>query len=116
MFQAIASLLPAYPTFLVRFVKHFGVHILIFTAASVVGIIMAFHYLGLLFETFFDPDTKDPNVGLVGIILYMIFDVFVSGYGWVVACIGIFLSIKQVLRPFSQDLNDVSRDKLFLEF
>ena len=40
----------------------------------------------------------------------MIFNVFTSVFSGVVVC------IRQVLLPFSQDLDDLSRDKLVLEF
>ena len=111
---------PAHPTFLVRFVRHFGAHILGFVAATVVCAIVAFVFLGLLFRLFYDRDyihdPKDAELGLVRFILRMIFYGSISAFYGVVACIGIVLCIRQVHRPFSQDLEDLSRDKLVLEF
>ena len=100
------------PTFLVRFVRHFGIHILVFMVASVVCFIVAFQFFGVPFSIFFNRDTKD---GLVWIIWRTIYYTFIFGYGGVLTCIGVVFSIVQVLLPFFQDLDDVSRDKLLLE-
>jgi hypothetical protein len=100
-------------TFLVRFVRHFGVHILVFMVAAVVCAIVAFLFFGLLFLL---PDSEDAGLEQVVFILRMIFDVSSSVLCGLFACIGIVLCILQVLLPFFQDLDDLSRDKLVLEF
>ena len=111
-FKAL-SWFPAHSTFLVRFVRRFGVHILVFMVATVVCAIVAFFFLGFPFH---ESDPKDAELGLVWFILRMILIVPISTFNGVAACIGIVLCIRQVLRPFSQDLDDLSRGKLVLEF
>ena len=112
----LVCFLPADPTFfLVRFVGRFGAHILVFTVATIVCAIAAFNFLGYLFWIFYKHETKDPKFGFLEIIC-TIFYAFTLGSSGVVACVAVVLSIGQVLRPFSQNLNDVSRDKLLLEF
>jgi hypothetical protein len=76
---------------------------------------VAFLFLGFLLRLFYEPDPKDAERGLIGFILRMIFYVFISGFYGMVACIGVVFSIGQVLRPFSQDLDNLSREKLVLE-
>jgi hypothetical protein len=85
-------------------------------AASVPWAIVAFYFLGFLFRFLYDRDPKDAKLGLVGFIFRIIFYTYLSGFHGVAACIGIILCIRQVLRPFSQDLDDLSCDKLVLEF
>ena len=89
MFQAVASSFSANPTFLVRFVRHFGVHILVFMVASVVGIILAFFFLGSFFRIFDKRGLKDP---VFGIISCMIFYVCISGPNGVYACLWALVS------------------------
>jgi uncharacterized membrane protein YccC len=111
-FKTVICQFPA-NTFLVRFVRHFGAHILVFMVGAVACAIVAFLFLGLLFRL---RDPEDAELGLVRFIFRMIFYVSISVLYGVAACIGIVLCIRQVLRPFSQDLDDLSRDKLVLEF
>ena len=95
--------------------RHFGAHILVFMVATVLSAIMAFMVLGFPFRVFHD---RDPNteLALVVLIIRMIFSVSTSAFYVVAACIGIILCIRQVLLPFFQDLDDLFRDKLVLEF
>jgi len=104
---------PVNPTFLVRFLRHFGAHILVFMAAAIGCAVVAFFFLGLIFRVFDDHDPKDTKLGLVRLILHTIAYVSVPAlYG----VVGMVLCIRQVLLPFSQDLDNLSRYKLALEF
>ncbi|KIM49829.1 hypothetical protein M413DRAFT_116606 [Hebeloma cylindrosporum] len=99
-----------------RFVRCFIAHILFFMVATVVWANVAVICLGFPFRTLSDPGNKDP--GLVWIYLFrfcMIFLMPGSVLCGLAACIGIIFSIRQVLRPFLQDLDDIYRQKLFLE-
>ena len=100
---------PANPTFLVRFVRCFGAHILGFMAASVACAILAFYFLDYLPRLFHDTELGPFGFGHFLLCFYL-------GLFVVAACIGIVLCIRQVLLPFSQDLDNLSRDKLVLEF
>jgi len=82
-------------------------------AAAAGCAVVAFLFLGFLFRVFYDRNPKD---GPVRFILRMIFYVPTSSLYGVTACIGIVLCIRQALRPFFQDLDDLSRDKLVFEF
>ena len=96
--------------------RRFGAHILVFTVITIVCAIFAFLFLGFLFRLFYEPDPKDAELGLMRFTLRMIFFVSISAFYGMVGCIGAVFSIGQVFRPFSQGLDDVSREKLVLEF
>ena len=72
MFQAVASLFPANPTFLVRFVRRFGVRTVVFMLASVVGIIVAFQFFGTLLWLFFNPGTRMLMLVYFGMVACMV--------------------------------------------
>ena len=85
---------------------------LIFTAASVGCALVALFFFGFLLWIFNERDTEDIKVGGA-----MVFYAFISVFCGVILCVGgVVVSILQVFRPFSQDLDDVSREKLVLEF
>ena len=95
--------------------RRFGAHILVFMVGAVACAFVAFLFLGLLFRLFHH-DPKDAELGLVGVIFRMVSYGSISVFYVVVACIGIVLRIRQVLLPFFQDVDDLSRDKLTFEF
>jgi len=83
---------------------------LVFMVAAVACAIVAFYFLGYLIRLFHNRDPNDTELGLFGFLLFLL------GFYGAAACFGTVLCIRQVLRPFSQDLHDLSRDKLVLEF
>jgi hypothetical protein len=76
----------------VLFAKYFGAHILIFIAAAVACTIVAFYFLGFLFQLC---GLKDAKLGLVVFILCVIFNVSTSVFYRVATYIGIVLCIRQ---------------------
>ena len=83
---------------------------LIFTVASVVCAIAAFQFLGFPVRIVYERDNKETQVE-GGTILYAFISVF---YGLGV-CRVLVDCILEVFRPFSQNLDDRSRKKLFFE-
>ena len=59
---------------------------------------------------------KNPKSHSLGLIYPFFFLFRVSMVTGVFACIGVVSSIRQVLRPFSLDLDDLSRENSMLEF
>ena len=84
---------------------------LMFTALSVGCALVALFFFSYLFWIFYERDTKETKVG--GVIIFHGFISLFCGVGF---CVGMVVSIRQVFRPFWQDLDDVSRDELALEF
>jgi len=96
------------------FVRRFGVHIVVFTVASIGCAVFAFHFLGLLYRAFYD---REGNIISHIVPLFpKIFYAFASFLGGMVGCVWAVLFVRQVLYPFSQDLNDPLRENLLLEF
>jgi len=89
-------------------VGRFGAHILLGTFASVGDAIMAFQCFAILVRMFHESIINETKVG-GGMILSAIILV-VPAVG---ACVALFDSILEVFRPFFQNLDDSSRQKLF---
>ena len=98
------------------FVRRFGVHILVFTVASIGCAVVAFHFLGLVYRAFSDREGKTNIISHIVPLLPKIFFVFAAFVGGVVGCVWAVISLRQALYPFAQDLNDPLREKLLLEF
>ena len=96
--------------------RRFGAHILIFTVASIAYAVVAFHFLGFLVRIFYNREGNDTIIRHLGHIFVMLFYALASFFMGVVGCVFAVLSVRQVLRPFSQDLNNPFRENLLLEF
>jgi len=79
----------------------------------VVCAVLAIFFLGFPFQIFHPTETKNEFiVVMVAGILY----VFISGLMGGVFCLGLALCIREILRPFWQDLNDPYRQRIAFEF
>lgn len=106
-------LLRANPILLDRFVRCFGVRISIFLVSAVVCAVPAFFFLGSTFRIFHLIETRRE---LIVVVVVEIFYVFISGLIGAVFCFGLAFSIREVLRPFFQDLDDPCREGMAFEF
>lgn len=106
-------LLRANPIPLDRFVRRFGVRIFFFSVGAVMCAVPAFFFLGFPFRIFHRSETKSEHIVVMVVgILY----VFISGLIGGVSCFGLALSIRELLRPFFQDLEDPYRETMAFEF
>ena len=88
----------------------FGVHILAFMATSVLSMVSAFLAFGMAYRI-------GSNIMINGSWpFWRIYSVFGCNFAGSLMCIIAVVSIIQVFRPFFQDLDDLSREPLFLEF
>jgi hypothetical protein len=102
----------ANPTFLDHFVRRFGVHISIFSVGAILCAVPAFFFLAFPFRIFHRTDTESGFIVLMAAGIVSLFIGFTGG----VFCFGLALSIREVLRPFFEDLDDPYRERMALEF
>jgi len=112
-FLKLSVLLRANHILLDRFVRRFGVHIFVFTFAAILCCFPTFFFLGFPFRIFHPTETKSELI--VVMVVGMLY-VFIAGLIGGVFCVGLALSIRQVLRPFFQDLDDPYRERMVFEF
>ncbi|KIM34929.1 hypothetical protein M413DRAFT_14835 [Hebeloma cylindrosporum] len=92
-----------------RFMRRFGVHISVFTIAAIICAVPAVFFLGVPFRIFHRTETKGEFIAV------MVFGILVAGLMGGVFCVGLARSIRQVCRPFYQDLEDPYRERMLFE-
>jgi len=103
LYPKLLALLRTNPILLDRFASRFGVHISIFSVCAVICTVPGFFFLGFPFRIFHRAETKNEHI--VVIVLGILY-VFTSGLLGGAFCLGLALSIREILRPFFQDLDD----------
>ena len=74
----------------------------------VATVICALTALCFLVDIFHNRESNDTIINQIGLI-------FLVFFMWIGGCVFAVLSIRQLLHPFSQDLNDPLRENLLLE-
>jgi hypothetical protein len=96
-----------------QFVRRFGVHMSFFSICAVICAVPGLFFLGFPFRIFHHTETKNE---LIVVVVVGILFLFVSGLIGGACCLGLALSIRQIIRPFFQDLDDPRRERLAFEF
>ena len=96
-----------------RFARCFGVHISFFSVCTVRCAVPGFFFLAFEFRTFHHTETKNE---LIVVVVVEILFVFVLGLIGGICYLGPALSIRQIIHPFFQDLDDACHKRLAFEF
>jgi len=96
-----------------RFIKRFGVHILVLSFATIFYAIPAFFFLGFPARIFYQSDFK---AHLIDTLIVGIINIFIAGGTGAGCCVGMVSVISLLVEPFRTDWEAPGYERTFLEF